>query len=432
MQAAILSIGDELVLGQTVDTNSAWLSAELAGMGIGTLFHYTVADDRSMITKAIIEASQTVGLIIISGGLGPTEDDLTRDAMADAMGTELIYHEPSLQAIRARMERLGRTMPERNKVQALHPKGTTIIENRWGTAPGIKAVLRGATIYVTPGVPSEMKAMWQHLIRPEIESINPTRDTILTTTIRTFGLGESTVGERLGKLMDRNRNPKVGTTVSGGVVSVRIRSEFADPATARRELEDTAQQIEAVLGAFVYGRDDDELQDAVISLLTDRNITVATAESCTGGLVGRLLTDVAGSSRAYAGGWVTYSNQMKIEQLGVPAAMIQTQGAVSEDVARAMATGALERGHADYAISVTGIAGPDGGTEEKPVGTVWMSLAWRDGGSIRTDAMQLHLGNGRDIVRERSAKCALQMLRLHLLGADIDHMIWGHRVSGAK
>jgi len=421
MQAIILSIGDELVLGQTVDTNSAWLSAQLAARGIGTSYHQTVADDLATITDAIRHASERANLVIISGGLGPTDDDLTRQALADAMGVDLVLHEPSLQAIRAMIEKRGRKMAERNKVQAYHPQGTTIIPNACGTAPGITTQLNKATIYVTPGVPREMVEMFHQSILPEIEKIAPTRRVILTSKINTFGIGESTVAQMLGNLCDRKRNPLVGTTVSDGLCSVRVRAEFDTSDEAEAQLRVTIEEVCRCLGPSVFGQDDQTLQEALIALLCEKEKTVATAESCTGGLIGKMLTDISGSSDAYAGGWVTYSNELKISQLDVDPNVIETHGAVSGQTAMAMAQGALEKSGADIAISITGIAGPGGGTADKPVGTVWIGLAEK---GEQPEAQHYLFGGGRDTVRDRAAKTALQLVRLRLLGSEPADMTW--------
>ncbi len=447
MQAIILSIGDELVLGQTVDTNSAYLSAELVARGIGTRYHQTIADDRAAIRQAIIEASKAAKLVIISGGLGPTDDDLTRDALADAMGVNLVIHLPSVEVIRAMFIRRSREMPERNKVQAMHPVGSEVIPNSCGTAPGIKAHLNGATIYVTPGVPSEMLAMWRLSIGPDIDKLtpgnnpgsnpgNPTdnlsanpslrRNVILTTKINTFGKGESAVAEKLGSLMDRKRNPVVGTTVAGGVVSVRVRSEFPEHNQARAAMDETIALIEKQLGPIIYGRDETTIQETVVAMLREARLLLVTAESCTGGSLGKMITDVSGSSEIYLGGWVTYANAMKTSQLGVPTELIDLHGAVSEPVARAMAEGALTRGKASLALSVTGIAGPEGGTIHKPVGTVFIGLASK---TKATSVFRLDLGGDRVAVRDRAAKSALQLLRFDLMGVSLDALGFGRIVS---
>ncbi len=428
MQAVILSVGDELVLGQTVDTNSAHMSAKLTQRGIATLYHRTVADDRAAIAEAVLEAIGHCSHLLISGGLGPTEDDLSRHALADALGEPLIMHEPSIEHIREIFERHGRTMPPRNKVQAMHPRGTTIIHNPCGTAPGIKAVVGDTHVYAMPGVPYELVAMFESSVLPDLDAVAPSRRVILTATIHTYGLGESDVAERLESLMDRDRNPKVGTTVADSCVSIRIRSEFADGDDARRQLEGTIAHVERQLGPIVFGRDQETIQQALVTLLRQRSHTVATAESCTGGLVGALITAVPGSSAVYRGGWVTYTDRMKTQTLGVAPQLIATHGAVSQPVARSMAAGALKHGDADLAVAVTGVAGPDGGSTEKPVGTVWIALADRNdttAENITTDALLLRLGGDRNQIRDRAAKAALQMLRLRVMGESIEQVRWG-------
>ena len=426
MHAVILSIGDELVLGQTVDTNSAWLSARLASHGIPTLYHQTIADERATIADAIRLASERATLVLITGGLGPTEDDLTRHALADALDQPLEADAQSLAQIEHFFHQRGRPMPERNRAQADRPKHAQAIANHDGTAPGIRASLSQARIYAVPGVPREMVAMFERAIEPELDVFANARHVILATRINTYGAGESTVADELADLMDRARNPKVGTTVSDGIVSVRIRSEFADRDEAQAQLDETAAQVEQRLGALAFGRDDESLQDAIVALLDQRGEQVATAESCTGGLIGQMLTSVSGSSAVYAGGWITYSNDMKQHALDVPQSLLAEHGAVSEPVVRAMAQGALAHCQtAQHSISITGIAGPTGGSDEKPVGTVWVGLGWRrEGGCIDTEARRLQLPGSRASVRDRSAKSALQLLRFHLLGEPLEQLRW--------
>ena len=414
MQAAILSIGDELVLGQTVDTNSAYLSGQLASRGIMTLLHQTVADDMDAMVDMIDYASRRVELIIISGGLGPTDDDLTRQALARAMGTQLVIDNEQLPLIEAIFTRRGKPMPDRNRIQAYHPAGTTMITNTCGTAPGIVAKLNKATLFVTPGVPSEMKTMWDLSILPEILKLIPSQRFIHTMKVNTFGRGESTIAEELGELFDRTRNPKVGTTVSAGIVSVRIRSEFNTDEKARAELDHTVEAVKAKLGCIVYSTEATTIQEVLVKMLIERNLTVATAESCTGGLIAKFLTDIPGSSSVVKGGWVTYANEMKIRELGVTPQMLSEYGAVSQPVALHMAKSAREQAGSDLAVSVTGIAGPDGGSDEKPVGTVWMGIA--DGNGVT--ARRFQFNGTRDTVRDRTAKMACQMLRMRLLGQD--------------
>ena len=424
MQAILLSIGDELILGQTVDTNAAWLSQQLMAMGIRCLEHRTVDDGLDAVAQAIRETAAQCDLLIITGGLGPTDDDLTRPALAKAMGVELIEDAPSIQMLQQFFRGLGRAMPERNRVQAMHPQTSTMIENTCGTAPGIQARLGRAMVFVTPGVPREMRAMFEKEIAPVIATMGGSGRVILTRKVNTFGSGESDIAERLGDLMARDRNPVVGTTVANGIVGVRIRAEFDDAPLAESALETTAAQVLEHVGPLAYGIDEQSLQGAVIGQLIAQSKTIATAESCTGGMIAAMLTDVPGSSAAVLGGWVTYANAMKTAQLGVPPEMIEAHGAVSAAVVRAMAEGALSNADADVAIATSGIAGPGGGTKEKPVGTVYLGLAWREGDHIETDARIAHFPGSRATIRERSAMCALQLMRLHLLGQDLALVRW--------
>lgn len=470
MKSVILSIGDELVLGQTVDSNSAYLGARLAEHGIPTLYHQTLSDEMDMIVKAVREAAKIARIILITGGLGPTSDDLTRQALAEAMGVPLVINEDSLRQIEAFFAGRQRSMPERNRVQAMCPEGASPLANSCGTAPGIRAQLGEATIYVMPGVPREMKSMYAEHVEPDILQYAGGRQAILTAKINTFGLGESGVGELLDDLMDRGRNPKVGTTVSDGIVAARIRSEFSNPSVASRELNDTIAQVADRLGAIVFGRDDDTIQESLVELLQKRGLTVTTAESCTGGLVSKMITDVPGASAVFPGGWVVYDNDLKIDELGVAANVIEDDGSVSGPVVESMAKLALDRSGADIALSISGVAGPTGGTEEKPVGTVWIGVAHRlpppppeavealealaiseeptadaqgDGDApdepvavaamddcddedypLQVQSLQFHFPGTRDTVRDRTAKCALQVLRLILMNQPLSLIRW--------
>jgi nicotinamide-nucleotide amidase len=413
MNAIILATGDELVLGQNVDTNSAWLSEQLAAHGVMTLQHRTVGDDLNAIIAVIREAAQAAELVILTGGLGPTRDDLTRDALAAVLNAPLEPHEPSLERIRRFFHKLGRPTPETNNVQALCPNGAEMLDNDWGTAPGIVAKVGTARVFALPGVPAEMKPMFERHILPVIKG--ESGRTILTGAIRTFGAGESMIAEKLGTLMQRDRNPLVGTTASGGMVTVRIRSDYPSPQKAEREMADTIKEVEKRLGDLVFGRGEESLPKVVGDLLKRRAETVATAESCTGGLVGTMLTDVAGSSAYYRGSWITYSNRLKEQELGVSKEILIRDGAVSEPVARAMAERAVNKSSADYALALTGIAGPDGGTTEKPVGTVWIALARSTPDGTVTTAECFKFPGDRQAIRDRAAKTALNMLRLELV-----------------
>jgi nicotinamide-nucleotide amidase len=415
MTAIILSIGDELVLGQTVDTNSAWLSQQLATIGCDVVAHITVSDDQRGIEQAILESVGRCDFLLISGGIGPTPDDLTRQALATVMNVPLELDARWLERLQAFFTRLGRPMPESNQIQAMLPRDTTIIDNPNGTACGIDAhyisgdQITRCRILVMPGVPKEMKAMFAASVLPIIAQ-SDAASCILSRTLHTFGLGESWVSEKLGSLMERGRNPSVGTTVSGGMVSIRINARFGRE-QAQRELDATTQACRDALGDIIFGEDDDTLPSVVAQMLTSSRTTVATAESCTGGLLAKMLTDIPGSSAYFTHGWVTYANEAKI-LLGVPKELIDQYGAVSEQVAATLALAAAVQGKSDYALAISGIAGPTGGTPEKPVGTVCIALAHAQ----NTPARTFRFPGDREMIRDRSAKMALTMLRFHLLG----------------
>lgn len=413
MNAIILSTGDELVLGQHVDTNSAWLSTQLSAGGAMTLYHMTVGDDLAAVCKAIRDAASEADLVILTGGLGPTKDDITREALAAVLAVPLELHEPSVRRIRKFFKKIGRPCPMTNDVQAMYPRGTLMLDNKWGTAPGISASIGRARFFAFPGVPHEMRHMFQEYVLPLLTKGQGR--TILTESVVVFGAGESRVALRLGALMRRNRNPVVGTTVSEGLITVRIRSDFLSAVEAGRRLNSTLRMIEKRLGKLVVGRGSKSLQQVAGGLLQRQGKTVATAESCTGGLVGKMLTDVAGSSDWYRGGWIVYSNQLKETQLGVPAGMLANHGAVSDPVARAMAAGALARSGADFALAVTGVAGPGGGTLRKPVGTVWIAMAEAAPGGMKVISHRSVFNGERETIRGYAAKSALNMLRLALL-----------------
>ncbi len=414
MHAFIIGIGDELTLGQTVDTNSSWLSEQLMALGIPVLAHLVVPDDRAATAAAIRQAAAAAELTIVTGGLGPTQDDLTRDALADAAGAPLEERPDALAAVAAWFKHHQRTMSASNRVQALCPRGSDWLDNDCGTAPGLRVRIGQATVYAFPGVPREMKSMFLRHLAPTLAA--QSGRVILTRTIRTFGEGESQLGERLGELMRRGGNPVVGTTVSLGVVSVRVRSEASTLAEAEAALQATVAEIQTRLGELIYGADDDTLARAVGRLLKERGMTLATAESCTGGGVAAQITDIPGASAWFRGGWVVYSNALKTSALGVPTELIAKDGSVSESVARAMAAGALARGGADCALALTGIAGPDGGTVDKPVGTVWIALAMPGaGGPPVITAQRVLFPGDRAAVRDRAGKTALNMLRQALL-----------------
>ncbi len=418
---AILAIGDELILGQKTDTNSAWIADRMTQRSVRIVEHATVDDDEALIARTMRRLAEAADVLVCTGGLGPTADDLARRALALAMGDELVEDKGSVAQIRSWFAGRGREMPEANRVQALRPSRGRSLPNPNGTAPGLAGRIeidgRGCEVFCLPGPPREMRPMFEADVETAL-TVEGGR-VVRTRMLHTFGLGESEIARRLGELMDRDRDPLVGTTATQGVVTCRVRSQGrSSEAEALRALDDTERLVRERLGGVVFARDGEAeapLESAVLGLLRSRGERVVVAESCTGGMLGERLTRLPGSSDVFAGGWLTYSNEMKQAQLGVPERVLSEFGAVSEPVALAMARGALAgargAGGADHALAITGVAGPGGGSEDKPVGSVWIARASGDG---TNDARLFRFGGGRGAIRQWSAVTALGMLRLHL------------------
>lgn len=411
MIAEVVSIGSELTSGQSLDTNCQWLSRRLEEAGIPVGFHTTVADDLEANIDVFQHALRRSELVVSTGGLGPTADDLTRDALARVAGVELVLDPDSLAFIQMLFESRGRQMPERNRVQAMFPSGATVIPNPRGTAPGIWLEVAGRLVVALPGVPREMFGMFEEWVLPRLAERFGGGRAIVHRVLRCFGAGESQIEEKLGDLTRRGRHPEVGITASNATISLRVTAKAATPEEARRLIEPDVARIRQTLGELVFGEGDEELQHAVAKALADTRKTLATAESCTGGLVGHLLTEVPGISAHYLGGVVCYSNEAKMRFLGVPEELLLRHGAVSPEVAQAMARGCRNRFGADVAVAVTGIAGPGGGTEDKPVGLVYVCLEHAGGQKL----VRFHWGLDRTFTKIGSAKTALNLVRLHLV-----------------
>lgn len=412
MKCEIISVGTELTTGQNLDTNSQWLSQALAAVGLPTAFHTTVSDDLDDTVRVILTAADRAGLVIITGGLGPTLDDLTRDALAKSLGVGLQFDPESFEAIREMFARRNRPMPERNRVQAMFPEGTTPIPNREGTAPGIWARLGECQIAALPGVPREMKAMFREFVLPRLASQGLTGGVIVERRIRTFGAGESQVEEMLRDVTERGRDPEVGITASDGTISLRIVARAADHTAAEAKIAPVEAVIRERLGSLVYGTDDQELQDVVPILLRAAGLTLATAESVTAGLIAARLGQSPGVSACFRGSVVAYVDSVKVQALDVAAELIERHGVVSGPVAEAMAEGARRRCGADLAVSTTGWAGPGDGGPGQPAGLAFIGLATPNG----TISRKFNWFGSRKEVQSRVAKSALNLVRLWLEG----------------
>jgi len=400
-----------LTSGQNLDTNSQWLSRRLAEIGIPVSWHTTVADDLENNITAFRIAADRATLVLITGGLGPTQDDLTREALAKLAGVELVFHQPSFEYIQQLFARRHRTMPERNRVQAMFPAGAEVIPNPRGTAPGIWMKIGERIVVAMPGVPSEMFAMFDAEVRPRILQMGLSAGVLVQRKINCFGAGESAVEQKLMDLTRRGQSPEVGITVSDATISLRILARAPTQEEAQAQINPVENIIRERLKSLVFGSEEEELQDAVIQLLKERQQTVATAESVTAGLVARRLGLVPGASACLLGGVVAYDARIKVELLGVNPQLIEEHGVISAPVVEAMAAGCRMRIRSDFAVSTVGLAGPGAGGSDKPVGLAFAGLAW-DGG---VSSQSYNWLGTREEIQSRTAKMALNLLRLHLL-----------------
>ena len=413
MRAVVLSIGRELVSGLRLDTHASAVARALGGVGIEVLRHETLDDDVRAVATAIRRAGDEADVVVVTGGLGPTLDDTTREALAEAMGVPLEEHPVAEAHLEAWARARGKTLSESNRRQAMLPRGAEALANPIGTAVGIAARVGRARVFCLPGVPAEMCRMLAEEVVPAIrrlvagEQETRAKPGSIVRTIRTFGLAESIVGERLADLMAPDRRPRVGTAVSAGIVDVHIYG-FGAPEVVAAD----AAEVRRRLGDAVFGEGEERLEDAVAALLAKKKRTLAVAESCTGGLVAAKLVNVPGISAYLEEAVVAYSNASKVRSAGVLERLIREQGAISEAVARAMAEGIRRRTGADIGLGLTGIAGPSGGTPGKPVGTVWFALADAAG----TLAAREVFSGDRGFIRQRAANHALNLARLRLLG----------------
>ena len=421
--AAILATGDEIVGGRTVDTNSAWLADKLASLGIDVVAFVAVSDDIDRIVWAWKTAIERADLVISTGGLGPTSDDLTTEAVAQVADVALELDERQAARIREFFSSRGRRMPQNNLRQARIPAGATVIENELGTAPGYSIEIARereggvALCMVLPGVPREMKPMFEACAQPWIAKRTDPDRVVVSRTFSTFGLPESALDERLAGVVPPERG-RLAFRASFPKISVRV-SVAGTFEHAQADLYALADEVRARIADIVYSDGDVSMEEVVGKLLAGRGLKLVTAESCTGGLLGSRITDVSGSSVYYSGGVVAYSNDLKQRLLGVQMKTLEKFGAVSEETAREMATGALSMAAADIAVATTGIAGPDGGTAEKPVGTVAIAVARKSEGKVDVDSRLYRFWGGRDWVKILTVQVALDWIRRSLVGLPV-------------
>lgn len=410
----LLAVGTELLLGNIANTDAQMLSRELSALGLNVFYHSVVGDNPERLRRAVELAKTRADIIITTGGLGPTCDDLTKNVVAAAFGKELVFDQHSADRIRDYFAKLHpeREMTENNLQQAYLPEGCTIFDNDWGTAPACAFEAEGKRVILLPGPPRECSALFEHRVKPYLQAVS--EGVILSRTIKLFGIGESSVEAMLREQMNAMENPTLAPYAKEGEVELRLTAKAPTEAEAAALLEGPLKELCQLLGDKVYGVDVPSLESVVIDLLKKTGKTLCTAESCTGGLIAKRLTDVPGASSVFHGGVVSYVNQVKAGVLGVPAELLEEHGAVSEPVARAMAEGARKLLGTDLAVAVTGLAGPDGDDRGTPVGMVYLALT--DGETTRV--LSGVLGQNRGRVRILASGNALNLVRKYLLESN--------------
>ncbi len=410
MKAEIIAVGSELLTPDRLDTNSLFLTEELNKLGIEVVRKSIVGDNRDTLRAAFHEALQRVELVIASGGLGPTEDDLTRETVADLLGRKLQLNKAILQYIEGRFRQLGREMPPVNVRQAMVPEGAEVLENPRGSAPGLWIEDRGRWIALLPGPPRELKPMFQEQILPRVER-RASGVRMFHRELRVVGMGESALEQRIKPIYTRYAD--VGTTIlaAPGEIQIHLRIWTDDAAHAQKTLDEISQSFELALTDRIFSQDGSSLEEVVANILTMNSATISAAESCTGGLLAQRLTSIPGSSSYFVGGVVCYSNELKTAWADVPPEILKSKGAVSSEVAIALADGIRRRVSSTLGVGITGIAGPGGGSEEKPVGTVHVAIAHAGGVKERG----VRFPGDREAIRWHAAQLALDMVRIHFL-----------------
>ena len=412
----ILSVGTELLLGNIANTDAQMLSQGLSELGLNVFWHTVVGDNPQRAREAVSLAKQRADVIITTGGLGPTCDDLTKNVLAEAFGKKLVFDEGSAQRIQVYFQRIGRTMTDNNLQQAMLPEGCTILENDWGTAPGCAFEADGVHVIMLPGPPSECRPMFQYRAKPYLLSLS--EGVIASHTIKLFGIGESTMEAQLRDQMNAMENPTLAPYAKEGECELRVTAKAASDEAAQSLLQPTVAQVKELFGDKVYGVDVPSLEYVVLEELKAKGLTLGTAESCTGGLIAKRFTDVPGASQAFKGGIVSYTNEIKAGVLGVPQELLDQFGAVSKEVAAAMAEGARRVLGCDLALSSTGVAGPDRDDRGNEVGTMFVAIAAPEGTHVRP--LRLGARPMRERLRTQTASHAFDLARRYLSGLELE------------
>lgn len=393
MNAELISVGTEILLGEILNTDAQFLSAELSKIGIDVYHQTVVGDNAERLKEALSTATKRADIIIASGGLGPTPDDITKEVIAEFMGEKLKLDTESLKRMEDYFKKVNRPMGESNKKQAMMPENSIILNNNCGTAPGCIIEKNGKIVIMLPGPPNELEAMFKESVAPYLEK--KTDGKLYTKTFHIFGIGESKVAEIFSDLMEKGTNPSVAPYAKTGEVHLRLAVKGKNEKEAKEIIEKTSERIRSKIGEFIYSEDGKNLNEVLAELLIKNKNTISFAESCTGGLAAKMLTDVSGVSEIFGESYITYANEAKERILGVKHETIEKNGVVSADVAREMAEGVREKSSSDIGVGITGIAGPDGGTDKKPVGLVYIAVSTKDG----TKAKELRLNGSRDRIR---------------------------------
>lgn len=409
MKAEILSIGTEILLGDIVNTNAQFLSKALADLGIDVYYQSVIGDNEERILKAFKDGFERADIIVTTGGLGPTQDDLTKELAAKYFNKELYLHKPTLEWIKDYLNIKDEEVLESNKKQAYIPEDSIILENKNGTAPGLIINENNKILIVLPGPPKEMKAMFNDKVLEYLSDL--TGYIIKSKTLRFLGIGESIIAKKVDNIIKDSKNPTVAPYAKDYEAILRITAKDKNEEICNKLIEEKCNEIKDILGEYIYGEDDDNIQGVVGKILCEKKLTISTAESCTGGMVAEALISFAGISEVFKEGVITYSNEAKIKRIGVKEETLKEYGAVSEETAKEMAEGVARLANTNIAISTTGIAGPSGGTEDKPVGLVYVGI-YINGETI---VEKLNLNGNREAVRRKATMNALNILRKELI-----------------